>query len=241
MAEGQFYAIIASFERSTDETVKGGFRLQSRSLHYEGAHDKLIKADSLTDVCLVPFLEAFQELMMIFDIIGSPLLGGIVRKDVANKITLVREAAKRNDDSRTVRQLMTLEALDKASGKVYGMFQPGPASPALEWMIRVLYFVDTLVANLLRSSECELCNAALTAYKATLWKYHSTVTRVIFERALALLPSRTNFEAKIARGSRTSIEVLEEFICQVRPHVVTLGIILDELRANEHEKSTARI
>lgn len=217
------------------------------------------------DLCLEPFLAAVTELVNIFDAIGSPFLSDLVRKDALTKVAIVRdavarhtrEAEKRKPKPRTskvgdaegtdakprfdtVRRLLQAEREYPPSG----LWAPQPAAPALLWMVRVLDFIERLVANLLGDRDKKLAQAALEAYNCTMRPGHSMITRGVFEKAFAFVPERKQFEAQIDPENSKVLAEFVEFERHVRPHVATLYLILSEeavklptpLSVPEHQK-----
>lgn len=235
MSQSPLVSIVSSFERSSAEAAKSCLCLDTQLATPSEACKTSSMKSSATDLCLRPFLDAFQELMGIFDIIGSPLLGGIIRKDVANKIHLIHEAAAKDGNPSTVRQLVIAESLRTTSGRLSSFFQPVSASMELAWMARVLQFVERLISNLLTDSHIELSEAALAAYRDSLRNYQPAITRAVFERALNFLPSRASFEENISKDSDSAKELLSRFAAVLGPHVVAMRAITQNICKTETE------
>lgn len=179
------------------------------------------------DLELEPFLDAFEKLTIIFDTILPRALADTVRKEALSKLAALRYAALRyrKDDSSessssacgsdsdgcgkaasdSVRRLIAAEG----SAPPGGYFTRATrAIPSLAWLARVLMFVEELISNLNKEPLGEPSAAAMMAYHhKPLWTSHSVVTRAVFERALAYLPTRQEFENSIESDTNGLIEL----------------------------------
>lgn len=198
------------------------------------------------DLELEPFLVAFQELTLIFDTILPRPLAETVRKEALGKVAALRYAAERfrkddtsfssaseastaedsSVDSKPVGDSVRLLVVAELEAPPAGIFcRATRVVSSLAWLTRVLIFVEELIGNLNKYPIGEPSAAAMLAYhQKPLWKSHSVVTRTVFERALAYLPTREEFEASINSNTDGLIEL--EFL--LTRHVAALVRCLPE-------------
>jgi Glycolipid transfer protein (GLTP) len=220
MPAKDFAVIVCSFTASREGSLTRG--LQFAIVDANGGVCNSARTDSQIDISLEPFLNALTELVRIFDAIGSQFVAEFIRKDVLCKLAIVRAAAVRHDGVDTVRSLFNAETLNPPTG----FFRPTPAIPALQWLTRVLHFIEEMVSALMKNNETELSEAALLAYRKSLWVGHSAFTRTVFEGALTYVPKREKFESDISENSAEAAKSFALFVSEVRPHLHTMRNIL---------------
>jgi Glycolipid transfer protein (GLTP) len=220
MPAKDFGAIVYAFTASRERSLALGYRFVTPEIG-DGVCNN-VNRNVPIDVSLEPFLNAMTELGRIFDAIGSQFVAEFIRKDVLCKLAVVRAASTRYDGVDSVRRLVESETNNPPSG----FFCPTPAIPALQWLTRVLHFIEELVSGLVKNPSLELSEAALYAYRKSLWICHSALTRTIFEGALGYVPRREQFESDMGDSEADIAKSFTVFVSEVNPHLRTMRYIL---------------
>lgn len=179
------------------------------------------------DIGIDKFNAAISGFLTIFDALGSPIITEIVRKDFRWKTNGLKNSAKRlRADS--LRDLVRKEL------KSPPRFWAPSGIESLLWSHRILQFVDQLVEHMVNDTNMELKEACTRAYRATLAVRHPHMTRVIFEKALALVPPREHFIANLAHHDKATAEDhqlaligMKDFLRATRPHIEALRTLFD--------------
>lgn len=185
------------------------------------------KASSISkesdDLSAGPFLEAFVTLTSFFDVIGSPYIAALLRREIVRKTSLIQASVKKHniDD---IRVLVATEQMSVPKGNAKA--PPRPVA-ALIWIDRVILFVETLLTNLTANDggDVSVSMAASNSYKnSALRESHSNITRAIFQRALEYLPTRESFNTSIGKDDAPLLELL----VQLRLHTGVLQSCLQQ-------------
>ncbi|KAJ3042586.1 hypothetical protein HDV00_007121 [Rhizophlyctis rosea] len=154
----------------------------------------------------VPFLEASEELIRLFDTMGSAF--GPVKSDIQGNVTVsimmdwaVRRAGAgwvRDEKIRTKytenpsknHTLQHLVIAERAEGKK-------TATEGLLWLKRGLEFTAVGLRNNYLDKNEELSVSFNKAYTATLSQYHSFLVKPVFALAMKACPYRKDFYAKL--------------------------------------------
>ena len=179
------------------------------------------------DIRIDTFSAAVTGFLTIFDALGSPIITEIVRKDFRWKTNGLRNSAKRlRADS--LRDLVRKEL------KSPPRFWAPSGIESLLWSHRILQFVEQLVRRMAEDTALELKEACVRAYRATLAVRHPQMTRIVFERALALVPPREQFIANLSQHEsateedhRIALVGMNDFLRSTRPHIEALRTLFD--------------
>jgi hypothetical protein len=220
MPAKDFGAIVYAFTSSREQSLALGYHFVVAEVG-DGISD-IVDRNLQIDVGLEPFLTAMTELARIFDAIGSQFVAEFLRKDVLCKLAVIRAASTRYEGADSVRRLVESETNNPPTG----FFCPTPAIPALQWLTRVLHFIEELVSGLVNNPSLELSEAALHAYRKSLWVCHPAFTRTIFESALGYVPKREKFESDIGDSETDVAKSFAVFVSEVKPHLRTMRYIL---------------
>lgn len=173
------------------------------------------------------FNQAVQGFLTIFDALGSPIITQIVRKDFRSKMNGLKNSAGRLQ-AESLRQLVRKEL------KSPPRFWAPSGIESLLWSHRILQFVEQLVEHLAVKASMELKEACTLAYRSTLALRHPPMTRVMFEKALALVPPRAQFIANLTQHDNPTEEDLglchigmKALLRATRPHIEALRTLFD--------------
>lgn len=179
------------------------------------------------DIAIDKFIASITSFLNIFDALGSNVITDIVRKDFRWKMNGLRNSARRLR-AESVRQVVRNEL------KSPPRFWAPSGIESLLWSHRILRFVDTLVEALACDATLELREACVKAYRATLAVRHPQMTRLIFEKALNLVPPRAQFNANLMKIKAPSeadralcLVGMKEFLRCTRPVIEALGTLFD--------------
>lgn len=179
------------------------------------------------DIAIETFSAAVSGFLTIFDALGSPIITEIVRKDFRWKMNGLKNSARRLR-AESLRDLVRKEL------KSPPRFWAPSGIESLLWAHRILRFVETLVDHMVVDVNMELKEACTRAYRVTLAVRHPHMTRVVFEKALALVPPRNVFFANLTKREIPSEEDLnlsmigmKDFLRATRPHIEALRTLFD--------------
>lgn len=179
------------------------------------------------DIGIEKFNSAISGFLTIFDALGSPIITEIVRKDFRGKTNGLKNSARRlRADS--LRDLVRKEL------KSPPRFWAPSGIESLLWAHRILQFVDQLVDHMVEDANMELKEACIRAYRTTLAVRHPHMTKIVFERALALVPPRERFIANLTNHDKPtdqdwelSLVGMKDFLRATRPHIEALRTLFD--------------
>ncbi|PXF49074.1 Glycolipid transfer protein [Gracilariopsis chorda] len=170
---------------------------------------------------------AITAFLTIFDALGSPIITEIVRRDFRAKTNGLRNSARRLR-AHTLRQLVVNEL------KSPPRFWAPSGIQSLLWSQRILHFIQRMVQLLVDDAQRELKEACIMAYRETLALRHPHMTKVIFERALQLVPPRKQFLTNLCDSECLSDEDIklclvgmEDFLNATRPHTSALATLFE--------------
>lgn len=179
------------------------------------------------DIAIDQFLTSITGFLTIFDALGSTAITDIVRKDFRWKTNGLRNSAKRLH-AESVRDVVRKEL------KSPPRFWAPSGIESLLWSHRILSFVEQMVDHLVEDSSLELHDACIRSYRDTLALRHNHMTKVIFERALGLVPSRARFIANLTKHDKATEEDyasclvgMKEFLRSTRPVIEALRTLFD--------------
>lgn len=170
-----------------------------------------------------PFLEAFVTLTSFFDVIGSPYIAALLRREIVRKTSLIQASMKKHD----IDHLRALVATEQTSTPKSSVKSPPRAVAALIWIDRVMVFVEDLLANITANDggDVSVSRAASDSYKnSALRDSQSNVTRAIFQRALEYLPTRESFNESIGNDDAPLVLL----VAQLRVHTAVLQSCLEQ-------------
>lgn len=179
------------------------------------------------DIAIDKFVAAITAFLGIFDALGSTVITDIVRKDFRWKINGLEKASKRLR-AESVRDLVRKEL------KSPPRFWAPSGIESLLWAHRILRFVEHLVDYLVEDPNLELHDACVKAYRATLAPRHPHMTRIIFEKALHLVPPRSKFIANLSQHDAPTdddralcLVGMKDFLRSTRPVIEALRTLFD--------------
>lgn len=179
------------------------------------------------DIGIEMFTKAITAFLNIFEAIGSKIITDIVRKDFRWKINGLKNAAKRLK-AESVRELARKELESPPR------FWAPSGIQSLLWALRILGFVEHLVDNLVQDAALELREAGTRAYRDTLAPRHPPMTKVIFEKALNLVPPRATFVSNLTEHNpiddndiATVLVGMKDFLRSTRPFIGSLTTLMD--------------
>lgn len=179
------------------------------------------------DIGIEMFTKAITAFLNIFDAIGSKVITDIVRKDFRWKINGLKNAAKRLK-AESVRELARKELESPPR------FWAPSGITSLLWALRILGFVEQLVDNLVQDAALELRDAGTRAYRGTLAPRHPPMTKVIFEKALNLVPPRATFVSNLTEHNPIDdndvaivLVGMKDFLRSTRPFIESLTTLID--------------
>lgn len=177
------------------------------------------------EIALDKFVNSITAFLTIFDALGSPGITEMVRKDFRWKTNGLKNSSKRLR-AESVRDLVRKEH------KSPPRFWAPSGIESLLWSHRILSFVEQLVDHMVEDAQLELRDACLRSYRSTLAVRHPPVTKVIFEKALNLVPSRSKFFANLTgsdAASETNLDSclvgMKEFLRVTRPVIEALDTL----------------
>ncbi|KAL7005294.1 hypothetical protein EMMF5_005131 [Cystobasidiomycetes sp. EMM_F5] len=161
------------------ESDKTFFELCKRPFQNVAVTDKGVKTSE--------FLEACEDVVKLFDILGSTAFAP-VKSDMNGNIKKVRERQLSHPaQSETLEELVINEKPEKKR----------TATEGLMWLLRGLDFTaQGLKINHDNQSE-ELATSFTSSYNNTLKQYHNFVVKGIFSVAMKACPYRANFYPKV--------------------------------------------
>lgn len=188
----------------------------------QAASDERKWAFAEGELDIEPLLAAVSTFLIIFDALGSVVITELVRKDFGWKMGALRAAVVR------LKAVSSRDVVRREVAAPPRMFDASGIE-ALQWVNRILQFVDGLVARMISDPALELKDACTESYRATLATRHPKITRSIFEKALSLVPSRARFFANIShvdiaseQDLRRNLAGMDEFRLAVAPHIGAL-------------------
>lgn len=193
------------------------------AIHSENNHWSFQKGD----ISVEKFNAAITGFLAIFDALGSPILTEIVRKDFRGKTNGLKNSARRLR-AENLRDLVRKEL------KSPPRFWAPSGIESLLWSHRILRFVEQLVNFMVEDSSMELKDACILSYRSTLSVRHPQVMKVIFEKALHLVPPKNQFIANLTQHDEATEEDLKlsligmkDFLRATRPHIEALQTLFD--------------
>lgn len=185
------------------------------------------------DINVDIYNSAISTFLTIFDALGSPIITEIVRRDFRAKTNALRNSARRLR-AQTLRQLVVNEL------KSPPRFWAPSGIQSLLWSNRILHFIQRLVQLLVDDAQCELKDACISAYRETLALRHPHMTKVIFERALQLVPPRKQFLTNLCESEHLSdddaklcLVGMKDFLNATRPHTTALATLIEMEQIDE--------
>lgn len=179
------------------------------------------------DISIDKFTTAITAFLDIFDALGSPIITEIVRKDFRWKTNGLKTASKRLR-AESVRELVRNEL------KSPPRFWAPSGIESLLWSRRILCFVEQMVDHLVQDAALELRDACIRSYRSTLAVRHPHMTKVVFEKALTLVPPRAQFVANLTQHDVASeqdfcicLTGMKEFLRSTRPVIEALRTLFD--------------
>lgn len=179
------------------------------------------------EIPLATYIDAINGFLNIFDALGSPIVTEIVRKDFRWKTNALRNSSRRLR-AESLRDLVRNEL------KSPPRFWAAQGIESLLWSHRVLQFVESLVDNMVEDTNMELTEACLKAYRSTMAARHPQVTKIIFERALHLVPTKSQFFANMTDQEEATEDDLKlghrgmkELLRSTRPFIEALTCLFE--------------
>lgn len=151
----------------------------------------------VSDVPVVPFLDAARGLTEIFDVLGSLALLP-VKNDLLKNINMLQAAHVQAPMCRTVRQLLVAE---RTAGRTRG----DCAVTSYLWLVRGLEFIGAAFQRTVVNPAEELKTSFAEAYKTTLSKHHTWVQYGAFQMALTGVPQRAHFQTRLGNPPPTAM------------------------------------
>ncbi|XP_028416687.1 glycolipid transfer protein-like [Dendronephthya gigantea] len=149
-----------------------------------------------------PFLQACQEIVPFFDILG-PTAFAPVKSDINGNIEKLTKKYKEDQEKYKVLQDIVQSEIDSGTTKA-----KNSATDALLWLKRALSFILVFLQEVL-TGEQDLTKCAKAAYEGTLKKYHGWMVQSIFSLAMKAVPYRKDFIQKLGNGQDESVVLAE--------------------------------
>lgn len=179
------------------------------------------------DIAIDKFHAAVSGFLTIFDALGSPIITEIVRKDFRWKLNGLKNSTRRLR-AETLRELVQKEL------KSPPRFWAPSGIESLLWAHRILQFVYQLVANMVEDTGMELKEACILAYRSTLAVRHPHMTKIIFEKALNLVPQRNRFICNLTGEDECNEQLVElsmigmkDFLRSTNPYIEAMTTLFD--------------
>jgi len=156
------------------------------------------------------FLEAAEEVLSIFDVLGSVAFIP-VKTDMNGNINKIRDRQlAKPAESATLQELVINELKEKKH----------TATEGLVWLVRGLEFtLLSLQINLASPNSEELSVSFRSAYSTTLKPHHSFLVKPMFSAAMSACPYRKDFyaklgddETKVQEAMRTWLTAMENVV-----------------------------
>eukprot|EP00899_Mesostigma_viride_P022844 jgi/Mesvir1/3744/Mv15020-RA.1 len=146
--------------------------------------------DDKGNVLSNPFLSTCGYVIPVIDQLGTALYP--VKSDIGGNIDRLRK--RYETDTARFHVIFAIVEDEIKAGTASGS---SSCSNGLLWLKRANQFIVAFLVQLRANPSQSLKDAAYAAYEATLSKYHNWLTRKAFEAALAFVPTREAFMAKL--------------------------------------------
>ncbi|KAG9293936.1 hypothetical protein G9A89_019274 [Geosiphon pyriformis] len=146
-----------------------------------------VPIDPENGIATVPFVEATEGLIRLFDLLGSTAFG-FVQSDMNGNIKKIQ--TRYNTDSKANFTLEHLIENEKSEKKRV-------ATEGLLWLKRGLEFTAAGLDRSLKNPNEELSESFTKAYGETLKKHHGILLRPVFNVAMKACPYRADFYKKL--------------------------------------------
>lgn len=166
-----------------------------------------------------PFLACCRLIIPIIEKFGTAM--SIIRTDISGNIARLEKSFKADRDSFSL--LYTFVRKEVNTGKP---LDPYGNTSALFWLLRAVDFLVFMVNGLERNTTWSVSEAATTAYKERLKKYHGWLTQQAFAVVLKFSPERSLFYSQL--GDDSVHGELDRFVAECQPIVTEI----DEYLAN---------
>jgi hypothetical protein len=148
---------------------------------------------------VVNFLAATEDLVKLFDILGSTAFSP-VKSDMNGNIKKIREKFLTNPEKYNFLQSIVVDEASLPQSKRNG-------TEGLMWLRRGLEFTSLALNRNIKDPNEELSTSFSKAYESTLQKYHNMIVRPIFALAMKACPNRKDFYTKISGNSDESATI----------------------------------
>ncbi|GBB87438.1 hypothetical protein RclHR1_13900001 [Rhizophagus clarus] len=150
----------------------------------------------------IPFLEATDGLVKLFDLLGSKAFN-VVQNDMNGNIEKIRKRYDADPSkSPTLEKLVINEQSEKKR----------PATEGLLWLKRGLEFTSVALRRSINDESEELSVSFTEAYGGTLKPFHGMVVRPIFALAMKACPYRKDFFQKLGDDQEKVKQQYEEWL-----------------------------
>ncbi|CAB3992809.1 glycolipid transfer -like [Paramuricea clavata] len=164
-----------------------------------------------------PFLQACQEIVPFFDILG-PTAFAPVKSDINGNIEKLTKKYKEDTEKYKILQDIIQSEVDAGTTKA-----KNSATDALLWLKRALSFILVFLQQVLTGEE-DLTKCAKKAYEGTLKKYHGWMVQSIFSLAMKAVPYRKDFMQKLGQDESVVLAEMAEFVNELK---TTFDVITD--------------
>ncbi|KAI5956738.1 hypothetical protein KGF54_000355 [Candida jiufengensis] len=186
---------------------------------------------SFTDVKLSPenkidtadFLEASEQLVKLFDLLGSTAFV-VVQNDMTGNIKKIRTKLLEDPiNCSALQDLVLVESTTKTKTATQGLL----------WLSRGLQFTAQAMRETLDQPTKELTSTFTDAYGKTLSKYHGILVKPVFKLAMKACPYRKDFFAKLGADQ---IKVNEQLSVWLKSLEHIVQIIFDFFTSGNYGK-----
>jgi hypothetical protein len=152
----------------------------------------------------IPFLDAFKDILIIFDICGSGF--GFVKQDIVTKVGIIREIYEKDPDNST--NLQDMVEREVAAKTARNKKKAGVSRNLLRLMWAIL-FIRTLLREIGTKEDLTMQEGVRIAYDKALKEHHPWVIRTAVAAAIHFVPSKETFLQKISIDLDRKNEYLE--------------------------------
>uniref|UniRef100_A0A2C9JUP5 Pleckstrin homology domain-containing family A member 8 n=1 Tax=Biomphalaria glabrata TaxID=6526 RepID=A0A2C9JUP5_BIOGL len=183
---------LDDFKDAIDETIMTFFSAMPVSFSNVDTSDE-------ESILVIPFLEACNNLVPIFDKLNSTAFSP-VKMDFCGNIKKIHQKHLSDPEKFLTLQSMVLDEVQNGQHT-----HSNSATSALLWLKRSLEFIREFLREC-SSGSTDMSICASNAYSRTLKNYHGWVVRGVFAVAVKALPYRETFVSHLTVDEKTTVD-----------------------------------
>ncbi|CAG8558407.1 3450_t:CDS:2 [Paraglomus occultum] len=171
-------------------------------------------------IATVPFAEATDGVVKLFDLLGSVAFT-MVQSDMNGNLKKIRDRYETDTAANSTLEKLVINEKDE---------KKRVATEGLLWLMRGLEFTSVALRRLLDNPDEELGTAFTKAYGETLKKFHGLIAKGAFTVAMKACPLREDFFKKLGEDQERVVELfnvwltaLEKLVARLKTFYTTGG------------------